>query len=152
MDAQARLLLLHIHERNVQYPEYTHFWVMPGGGLEAAESYEQALVREAQEAIGLELDFIGPWVWTETFVTQFEKATVRFDVRYNYVRVQDHCVDMSGMEPHEQDNLRGYRWWSLAEMRATEDLLLPRGLPDLLASLADGEIPAQPIQLIHTRP
>jgi hypothetical protein len=38
-----------------------------------------------------------------------------------------------------------FRWWSLAELRATTDRLVPLHLADLLERLLKGDIPAQPV-------
>ena len=38
------------------------FWVMPGGGLEAGESFQEAAVRELLEETGSDFA-MGPYVW-----------------------------------------------------------------------------------------
>jgi 8-oxo-dGTP pyrophosphatase MutT (NUDIX family) len=47
------------------------WWVTPGGGLEAGESFEQAASRELYEETGLECR-IGPWVRTRRHAYWFE--------------------------------------------------------------------------------
>jgi 8-oxo-dGTP pyrophosphatase MutT (NUDIX family) len=40
-----------------------------------------------------------------------------------------------------------YRGWSLDEIRATSELVVPLGMADLLAEVAAGRVPARPVAL-----
>jgi hypothetical protein len=41
-------------------------------------------------------------------------------------------LDLSGWNEIERRSLTEVRWWTLAELAATADLIFPEGLPELL--------------------
>ena len=48
-------------------------WATPGGGVEPGETRLEALQREMVEEIGLEVDSLGPEIWTRTNTVQLER-------------------------------------------------------------------------------
>ncbi len=57
IDAEGRFLLTSRPEGKV----YAGYWEFPGGKLEEGETVEQALRRELQEEIGIEIGTAHPW-------------------------------------------------------------------------------------------
>jgi hypothetical protein len=51
-------------------------------------------------------------------------------------------------EGEELALLHGDRWWTLAELEATQDAFEPRRLPDLLPAVLAGQYAHPPIHLV----
>lgn len=51
-DGEGKILL-------VKSPKWHNKWTMPGGHIEPGEKIEEALLREAEEEVGLKLQFVG---------------------------------------------------------------------------------------------
>jgi len=60
IDEARRVLLVRF-----QFPD-RHLWAMPGGGIDAGESPEEAIRRELDEEVGLRGVELGPVVWERT--------------------------------------------------------------------------------------
>lgn len=133
VDASQRLLL--IHER-LEHGG-TH-WLTPGGGVEAGEHPREAARREAFEETGIEIDLAPDadavlvtrreWSWRGTDYDQVD--------HFFLARVPDGLpVRPRGLTDVEQLTLIGTRWWPVAELRATEELLVPSHVGDVVATL-----------------
>jgi 8-oxo-dGTP pyrophosphatase MutT (NUDIX family) len=150
----ARVLLLDEHDRVLLIhacdPDDSghHWWELPGGGLDAGESLEQAAVREVAEETGIELDQLGPRVWIR-------------ESRFRYRNRDHHRIDhvflacgvgimaTVATKPTENEKLGLIEraWLTSAQLHDTTDKLVPPELPTLLDTILAGNAPAQPIYL-----
>lgn len=140
LDSSLRLLLLRFHP-----PGAGPFWLTPGGGLEEEEPWEDALRRELREEVGLEIGAIGPCVWLRDHTFPFRGGRVRQKERYFLVR----CEPFEVRPQLSEDALRaegvmGHRWWTMDELAATREVLVPGRLASLLASLLRDGAPSVP--------
>ncbi|GIF02924.1 NUDIX hydrolase [Actinoplanes siamensis] len=138
VDSAGRALLL--HGGDPARPGL-RWWFTPGGGLEPGESTAQAAARELFEEVGLRVrpeDLSGP-VRHEQTEFSFDGRDYRQAQDFFLLRVPGWRVDTAGMDEEERLTITGHRWWSVAELEASDALIYPADLAELLRSQVSGE-------------
>ena len=146
----ARVLLLDEAERMLLVKfEYggRSWWVAPGGGLEEGETYEGAARREVEEETGLNLQNLGPWVWSREHVFRFEGRLYRQVERYFVATVPAFTPRPTVIGLEESVAFRGLRWWTLGELDAATEEFAPEDLPALARRLVEYGPPENPLEV-----
>jgi 8-oxo-dGTP pyrophosphatase MutT (NUDIX family) len=135
LNGQDEVLLLHGYDPGDR--ARGSWWFTPGGGLNAGESPAVGAARELFEETGLRLDpaqLSGP-VYEQVVEFPFEGRRYRQSEGFFVARVARWTVDTAGFTAVEQRSVDGHRWWSLAQLRTTDERFYPARLPDLLATV-----------------
>ena len=123
------------------------WWVTPGGGIDAGESELEAAVREVREETGYALEpaeLVGP-IARRHVVHGYSDRVIEQDEGFYVARVPDFSVDTSEHTPDERLTFKQFRWWSMEELRVTDDWVWPQELPELLHLVEEPE--RWPVQL-----
>ena len=117
------------------------WWFTPGGGLSADETSAQGAARELLEETGLRVDpaELGEPVYQEITEFSYNHTAYRQDQQFFAYRVPEWQVNTAGFDADEQQTIDEHRWWSAAEIEASDEQIYPLGLANLLRKCARGQ-------------
>lgn len=148
-DLDDRVLLLWTHD--VAAPELGNWWELPGGGIDAGETYLEAAIRELREETGIVVtpDQVGPPLWERIGV--FRHRAVRHVQREVVVEVRlgvvGGALDASQRLDYELEDYTDHRWWPVAELVRSSERFYPGRLPELLPDLLAGREIDEPVEI-----
>lgn len=131
LDPDDRVLLMRYDDG----PPNGRHWSTPGGGAEPGEDYEAAARRELAEETGwTDIVLLGE-VFSRAFQMAYAGEMVCQDERMYLARTDEPEREIRGVDAmHVADGIAAWRWWTLAELETTAEVIWPRGLPDLVRS------------------
>ncbi len=126
-----------------QTPVLRDNWGTAGGGIDPGEDLHVALRREINEEIGHTDITIGPCVWHRKADMTFLNRDIRLDERYFIAHTRESGFDTRAHTETERTYVLGMKWWNVADIPASDALILPLFLRDKITALAAGIYPAE---------
>jgi ADP-ribose pyrophosphatase YjhB (NUDIX family) len=110
------------------------WWFTPGGGLNDGEGPAEGAARELFEETGLRVEpaDLGDPVWHQVTEFSYDGRQYRQDQDFYLLRVTEWQIDTAGFDAEEQRTIDAHRWWSAAELDATDETIYPEELAELL--------------------
>jgi 8-oxo-dGTP pyrophosphatase MutT (NUDIX family) len=146
LDEDGRVLLLRVDD---PVTDAEPFWITPGGGLEAGESQAEGAARELAEETGLEIapDLLGDPVAISRGNWEFRGEPFYSESCHFVLFTDNFELDDSGWDEIERQFHTGWRWWTPEELEASDELIIPDGLADLVRRLHRRDHFAKPVEL-----
>lgn len=129
LDPDGRVLLLRYDD---DPPDGRH-WATPGGGLNPGESYAAAASRELAEETGWDDIALLGEVHRDVRTMEHGGRIVRQHECLFLARADRACRELGDVAAmHASDGIAAWRWWTLAELDTTAEVIWPAGLAGLI--------------------
>ena len=113
------------------------FWSTPGGGLMPGETFAEAARRELWEETGITDATFGPVVFEREKLVHLDGVPILGREQYFLAHTTVTEISLDNQEDLERADYREHRWWTLAELEATDEVIFPEGFAERIKSMLD---------------
>jgi ADP-ribose pyrophosphatase YjhB (NUDIX family) len=136
LDPDNRVLLMRYDDG---LPNGRH-WTTPGGGLNDGEDYAAAAARELAEETGWTDITLLREIFERSLTMEYAGRVVRQHERHFLARTDRPGRPLGDVaQMHAADGIAAWRWWTLAELDSTAEVIWPAELASLIRSVLGAE-------------
>lgn len=123
-------------------------WITPGGSLEEGEFFEDALKRELFEELGVQITEDCPEVYYRNPLYIMKNGEVIQSVeKFFLVLLDEEQFTYANWTESEKKRMLAGRWWSVEEIRKSEDEFFSKDIIRILTELSGESFPAKPQEI-----
>lgn len=125
------------------------FWFTIGGEINYNESTQEAAIREIYEETGIKENEVelGPIVWFGEFDLILDGKLTHLKQRFMVAKTKKLDVSLTKLDGWEKDVIKKLAWFSLEDIKNSEDIIHPVGIEDILPDILAGKYPEDPIEI-----
>jgi ADP-ribose pyrophosphatase YjhB (NUDIX family) len=132
LDPGHRVLLMRYDD---DAPNGSH-WTTPGGGLNDGEDYAAGAARELAEETGWNDVVLLGEVLRRSLTMEHSGRLVRQQERIYLARTSQPRRELGDIaQMHATDGIAAWRWWTLAELESTAEVVWPENLASVIRNL-----------------
>ena len=156
LNSKKEILLISVDDKSITNKDKSYngrFWQMIGGKIEEGEDIKSAATRELFEETGLTLSDVefGKIVWKGNLTLVMSGVETLIRQQFIVAKTNATDVTLKNLTPEEKTVVKSLRWFSIDDIKKSEEIVYPVGLDEYLVDLFKNGTPIEPVTIALDR-